>query len=46
MFSGSSPIFALFNHTTFSLTQIGATFPLTAILLLYRSPGQQLLIPL
>ncbi len=28
MFSGSFPIFALSNHTTFSLTQTGATVPL------------------
>jgi hypothetical protein len=28
MFSSSSPIFALSNHTTFSQTQTGATVPL------------------
>jgi hypothetical protein len=30
MLSGSSPIFALSNHATFSQTQTGATVPLRA----------------
>jgi hypothetical protein len=29
MLSGSSTVFALSNHTTFSQTQTGATVPLT-----------------
>jgi hypothetical protein len=28
MFNGFSPIFALYNHITFSLTQTGVTVPL------------------
>ncbi len=32
MLSGSSPIFALSNHTTCSQTQTGATVPLNLIL--------------
>jgi hypothetical protein len=32
MLSGSSPVFALFNHTTFSQTQTDATVPLNPLL--------------
>jgi hypothetical protein len=36
MLSGSFPIFALSNHTTFSQTQTGATVPLKSWLILMQ----------